>query len=129
MNQKTDSVIENLYYIAIMIGILFIVGVFHEIYTNKSLTLDKYLLKCKAVSFQQSNNKTICEEFELAYINTERIKLNNTELISFVNEHCIDYDSKKNCKSVLLNFTSSELSDIKSGLKNVKTDFLGTLEF
>ncbi len=133
MNQSKHTETE-IFFLVFFIAGLFIFGICYSIFSDspKNLTIDKYILKCKAVSWEQKNDKTNCEEFELAYINTEKVRdvknSKNKELYSFINEHCIKFDDKQNCQSVVLNFTNSEVKEIYSGSKKVKTDFLGKVE-
>ena len=136
MNQaaKTNDIGNAFLFSVIFVSFLFIFGIcyYFSDASITNLTIDKYILKCKAVSWEQKNDKTNCEEFELAYINTEKVRdvknSKNKELFTFINQHCIKFDDKHNCQSVVLNFTNSEVKGIYSRKKKVNIDFLGNVE-
>lgn len=131
MNSLKSIDFETIFYIFIVPSLIIFSCVFGVVNRPKNLSLDAYSLKCKTLSWDQKSNKTSCHSFDLVYVGTQKfLDVNNSKnkkTLSFINNHCISFDKKNNCKSIALNFSSLELKNIYSGAKKIDTDFVGNL--
>ncbi|MBX9839251.1 MAG: hypothetical protein K2X69_13180 [Silvanigrellaceae bacterium] len=123
--------LAKIFYVAIVPSMIIFACLYGILNRPQNLVLDMYSLKCKKMSWDSQSKKTSCHDFDLVYEGTQKFldvtNSKNEKMFEFINEHCLNSDDKKTCKSIVTNFTTLEVKNIYSGSKKIDTDLVGNL--
>lgn len=103
-------------------------GIYHD--SVNKFHVNKYFLRCSYSDVVRVMNDFSfeCKEFDAIYVGRKEISKSDKQLLEKVNAHCISYNEKNNCKTMITNYTANEVKEIYTRKKVINSDALGYLD-
>ncbi len=92
--------------------------------------VEKSFLRCSQGEYVKTEKdfEFECKNYDVIQIGKERIDASDKKILAQINDHCIKFSANGRCSIAVMNYSASEVKELVSGEKTVKSDLLGYLK-